>query len=317
MEAHEALKKMVLPSQRRPVWMGGIAQIMVTRACNLSCVSCTQGSNLAGKPAVMKPDEFEQAVRSLDGYFGVVGVFGGNPAMSPYFEDYCRILRAHVPLRRRGLWCNHPKGKGALCRITFWPAHSNLNCHLDREAYDEFARDWPESIPYLKGMDRDSTHSAPFVAIRDVVEDEGRMWEMISDCDISKFWSSCIGVVPGKGLRAFACEIMYSQAALHADDPDWPDTGLPVEPGWWRKPLAEFEHQFRHHCTRCGIPLRREGQLAIGGTHEEFSETHHSIARPKVKDRPMQLVSIGGFEGRSDRPSTQYLPNVTPGYHGD
>lgn len=317
MNASEALKKMVLPSQRRPAWLGGIAQIMTTRVCNLSCVGCTQASNLAGKPVVMKPDEFEQAVISLRDFWGVVGVFGGNAAMSPYFEDYCRILRAHVPLKRRGLWCNHPKGKGKICRITFWAPHSNLNCHLDQEAYDEFARDWPESIPYLKGMDRDSLHSPPFVAIRDVIQDEGKMWEMISDCDISKFWSSCIGVVPGKGLRAFACELMYAQAAMHADNPDWPDTGLAVEPGWWRKPLADFEHQFRHHCTRCGIPLRRPGLEAINGTHEEYSATHAHIARPKVRDRPMQLVSIGGFEGRSERPSTQYLPNTTPGYKGE
>jgi hypothetical protein len=314
-KAEDALKQMVLPSHRRPVWMGGICQIMVTRACNLSCVHCTQGSNLAGKPVVMKPDEFERAVKSLAGYWGVVGTFGGNPAMSPYFEDYCRILRAHVPLKRRGLWCNHPKGKGKLCRITFWPGHSNLNCHLDREAYDEFARDWPESIPYLKGMDRDSIHSAPFVAIKDVIEDEGVMWDMISNCDINRFWSACIGVVPGKGLRAFVCELMYSQAALHADDPDWPDTGLEVAPGWWRKPLADFEHQFRHGCPACGIAMRREGQPAIGGTHEEYSITHQHIARPKVKDRPMQLVTIGGVE-RSERPATEYLSGTTPGYRG-
>src|SRR3954467_459976 len=107
MIAQEALAKMVLPSHKRPVWSGGICQIMVTRLCDLSCVSCTQGSNLSGRSVVMEPADFEMAVKSLDGYFGIRGVFGGNPALSKHFADYCAILRSHVPLKLRGVWCNH------------------------------------------------------------------------------------------------------------------------------------------------------------------------------------------------------------------
>jgi hypothetical protein len=95
-----------------------------------------------------------------------------------------------------------------------------------------------------------------------------------------------------------------------------PDVGLEVVPGWWRKPMADFEDQVRLHCHACGIPLRRPGQLAIGGVEEEFSRTHRFIARPKAKDRTVSIVSIGGLTERPERPSTQYLPNVTPGYHG-
>lgn len=316
MNAAEALSKMVLPSHKRPVWAGGICQLHVTRACDLACVHCTQGSNLGGKPVVMDPADFETAVKSLDGYFGVRGLFGGNPAVSPYFAEYCKILRAHVPFALRGIWCNHPRGKAALMRVTFNPAVSNLNTHLSQEAADEFRRDWPESAPYVKGMDQDSIHGAPFVAMMDAEPDESKRWEMIASCDINRFWSSLVGYVPGRGLRAYLCELMYSQAALHADEPDWPDLGLAVEPGWWRKPLADFEAQVKWHCHRCGIPLRRKGQPAIGGDHEEFSETHRSIARPKAKDRPVEFVQLQGIGERSARPSTQYLPNVTPGFSG-
>lgn len=314
---------MVPPSRKRKgIWRNGILQIMVTRACDLACHHCTQGSNLAGRPVVMTPEQFEQAVASLEGYFGVIGVFGGNPCLSPHFEDYCRILRARVPFEQRGLWCNHPRGKGALARITFNPKHSNLNCHMNGEAYAEFARDWPESVPYLKGMDQDSIHGPPFVAMKDVIDDEAERWRLIGDCDVNKHWSALIGVVPGKGLRAFFCEIAYAQAALHADNPDWdgtgqpmPDTGLPVTPGWWRKPMADFSSQVLTHCHNCGIPLRRPGQLAIGGEREEFSETHRHIARPKVRGRVVEFVGIESLM-RSERPATEYLPNVTPGYRG-
>lgn len=322
MDATEALGRMVTPSQRRPVWLGGICQIHVGRACDLACAHCSQGSDLAGKVVFMSPDEFETAVKSLGfgvpgqtEFFGVVGVFGGNPAMSPHFGAYCEILRAYVPLKQRGLWCNALRGKGNLARITFWPAHSNLNCHMGAEAHAEFSRDWPESIPHLKGMDQDSVHSSPWVAMRDVEPDEGKRWELISTCDINRWWSSLIGAIPGRGLRAYLCEVAFSQANLHAvasDADDWPDTGLAVEPGWWQKPIADFAAQVHLHCQACGIPLRRPGKSALGDDAIEFSETHRAIARPKTKGRPIEIVESIGLVSRPDRPSTEYLPGTTP-----
>ena len=84
---NDAIGRMVGPSQRRPsIWSGGIIQIMVTRACDLSCVHCSQGSNLAGKPVMMTVDQFDVACRSLEGYWGVIGMFGGNPAVHPQFD---------------------------------------------------------------------------------------------------------------------------------------------------------------------------------------------------------------------------------------
>lgn len=322
---HPVVNSLVAPSQRRPAYLGGILQIHVTRACDKSCFGCTQGSNLGGKPVVMTPDEFEAAVRSLgfggdDPYFGVVGVFGGNPALSPHFDAYCEILRSHVPLPQRGLWCNHPRGKGREMARTFWAPHSNLNVHLDAAAYDEFARDWPESAPYLKGHEEDSVHGPPFVALKDVEPDEERRWAMIADCDVNRYWSALIGVVPGRGLRAYFCELAYAQAALHAgadDADDWPDTGMEVAPGWWRRPMADFEAQVNLHCHACGIPLRRPGQGAITGEFEEFSETHRAIARPKAKGRAVSFVESIGTVERPARPATQYLPGTTPGYKGE
>lgn len=301
---------MIAPGQKRHgIWMNGILQIMVTRACDLACHHCTQGSNLAGKPAMMTPDEFDTACASLDGYFGVVGMFGGNPALHPQFDELCRIMRARFPFQQRGIWCNHPRGKGATMRVTFNPRHSNINVHLSAEARAEFARDWPECTPYIKGEREDSLHGSPWVAMRDVVPDEDERWRLIGDCDVNRYWSALIGVVPGRGLRAYFCEIAYAQAALHGEA--LPDTGLPVTPGWWRQPMEAFRAQVETHCHACGIPLRRRGQLAIGGTHEEFSETHRAIARPKAKGREVVFVGVETLT-RADRPSTEYLPGTTP-----
>jgi hypothetical protein len=312
-------KTMVPPSQKRPgIWRGGVIQLMVTRACDLSCHHCTQGSNLAGKPVVMTPDQFDAACASLEGYWGVVGMFGGNPAIHPQFGELCRIMRDRIPYLQRGLWCNNLRGKGDHARITFNPKHSNLNVHLSSEAHAEFCRDWPESIPHLKGLEADSVHGSPWVAMKDVIPDEAERWDLIGKCDVNQFWSAMVCVVRGQ-LRSFFCEIAGAQAMLHEDNMDWdgtgqpmPDTGLAVFPGWWKAKMETFEPQARLHCHNCGIPLRREGQLAIGGEREEFSETHRFIARPKAKGRPVQMIESIGMVARPDRPSTEYLPGTTP-----
>lgn len=293
MTESEAISKMKSPSQfRQRTWLNGVMQIHITRACDRACFGCTQGSNLGGKTWFIPPDQFELAVKSLDGYFGVYGMFGGSPSLSPHFNEYCEILRKWVPWHQRGLWSNHPLGKGDVCRVTFNPAVSNLNVHESQEAYDEFARDWPESIPYLKGLDSDSRHSPPFVAMKDIISDEGERWELISNCDVNQFWSAMICWIPNRGLRAYFCELAAAQAILHYDDPHWPDLGLEVTNGWWKRPIEDFKEQIKFHCHSCGIPLRRYGQLANGGEYEEVSETHKDIYKPKRLGRKVELVTV-------------------------
>lgn len=181
MTEQEALRKMVAPGTRRPgKYLQGVIQIHVTRSCNLSCFACTQGSNLAGKVTFITPEQFEQAVLSVKDFFGVVGVFGGNPCMHPQFETLCEILRKHIPLDRRGLWANHPMGKAAVCRATFSARHSNINVHLDQAAYDEWKAGWPECNPV--GLHQDSRHSPPFVAMKDVLR------TVCSDCQGNTGW---------------------------------------------------------------------------------------------------------------------------------
>lgn len=291
----EALTHMVPPGQRRPnkkQMLDGVVQVHITRACDLSCVSCTQGSNLAGKPVMMTPDQAEEAFISLKGHFGVVGVFGGNPAVHPQFEEICARMRNHIPYERRGLWCNHPRGKGKIMAATFNPVTSNLNCHQSREAFEEFKRDWPASRPF--GADYDSRHAPCYVAMKDVIEDEGLRWDLISRCDVNANWSSLVGVFRGK-LRAWFCEIAAAQSMLHAHEPDYPDTGLPlwidgVE--WWRLPMTEYAGQVRKHCHECSVPLHGYGALACDeNAVEQTSQTHEGIFKPKTKGRRVELVT--------------------------
>lgn len=332
MDRAQALAKMKAPCHKRGP--RGILQIWITRACDKACFGCTQGSQLGGKPTFITPEQYETALQSLEGYFGVVAMFGGNPCIHPKFPELCELARKYIPYNRRGIWTNNLLGHGATCRKTFNPAMSNFNVHLDEDAAEEFRRDWPETTNMLKGLNHDSSHSPPYAAMKDVltktcpqchgsfcmncdhtgkVPDEERAWQLISECDINQKWSAMVGVFRGE-LRAWFCEIAGAQSILHQNDPNYPDTGLPVTPGWWKKPMEAYAHQVDKHCHDCGIPLRGVGTLATNGTKEQVSVTHLSIFKPKRK-REVETVTDVEQLGRSVPHATDYLANYK--YQGE
>lgn len=325
MTEDECLARMVAPGTARPGKYGsdrghaGVIQVWVTRACDKSCFNCTQGSNWAGRPGMIAVEQYAAALESLRGYPGVVGMFGGNPAVHPEFPELCRVLReSWVPQNRRGIWCNNPMSfeNAREMRRTFDPSVSNLNVHLDAKAWHAFRAGWPESRPV--GLHENSRHAPVFVAMRDVVKDEATRWELISGCDINRHWSAMVGVFRGQ-LRAWFCEVAGAQAMLHQDDPGCPDTGLPVvpteeeieearaamrragnagepdrhySPAWWELGMDSFRDQVRQHCHDCGVPLRGRGELAQAGNGvEQVSATHAAACRPKRVGRRVDVVA--------------------------
>lgn len=302
MKEHQAIARMVPPGKFRPrKFRGGVIQVWVTRACENACIGCTQGSNLSGKPGMITPGQFEAALDSLKDYWGVVGVFGGNPTLHPEFDLLCEILRSKFPKVQCGLWASRLNGKGEACRQTFNPSCSNLNVHLNAEAYMEFKREWPECKPF--GVKEDSRHSPPYVALQDLISNEEERWDLIADCDINKHWSAMLCVFRGE-LRAYFCEIAGAQAMLHQHDPRWPDTGLPAKEGWWRMGMPYFADQVRFHCHRCGIPFRGHGELAQNPYGVETTTmTHADVYTPKVPGREVKIVT--GVDQLGSR-----LPNV-------
>lgn len=285
---------MVSPSQRRPgKWMEGVMQINITRSCDLACSNCTQGSQFAGRGHYMTPQNFELACQSVHDYFGLIGIFGGNPAMHPEFNRICSILRSYFPQEKCGIWCNNPLGEGSVMRKTFNPRMSNLNVHLNRKAYDEFKRDWPESMPF--GADKDSRHSAVHGDLAAAVPDETERYNLITNCDINRHWSAMICQFR-KELRGFFCEVAGGQAVLFQDDPNYPDTGIPITPenvheGWWKEPMRTFKHQVEQHCNNCLVPLRAQHRLAQGEHITEVSGMYESL-HGKSKHEILPIITV-------------------------
>jgi hypothetical protein len=329
MTEQECLDRMVAPgTPREGKYRRGVIQIHVTRACDKACFNCTQGSNYGGKPEFMPVEMFAQAVESLRGYFGVVGVFGGNPAMHPQFHELCTTLEnSWVPWEQRGLWCNNPLtlGKAITMRECFNPAVSNLNVHLDQEAYNLFKQGWPECSPV--GLAQDSRHSPVFVSMKDLNVPESKRWELISDCDINQHWSAMVGMFRGE-LRAWFCEVAGAQAMLHQNDPGYPDTGIPLlKPSgygvfqrdestsyigpWWQQPISSFADQVRKHCHECGVPLRGYGELAMAEDGQEQVSVSHPFKSKRPGRRRQSVASLEQLGLGRLQQTTKYLQNAS------
>jgi organic radical activating enzyme len=299
-------------------------QIWITRTCDKKCFHCTQNSQFGGKAEFITPEQYEQAIDSLEfgtpnAYFGVVGMFGGNPALHPQFDILCEILRAKVPFEQRGLWCNHPRGKGAIMEETFNPAVSNLNVHQDEEAWQQFLTDWPSTQKFLannlKGLDQDSRHGPPLVAMSDVIKDEGERWNLIANCDINKYWSAMVCIFRGE-LRAYFCEIAGAHAMLHQHNPNYngsghpiPDVGSPVVPGWWRHSMKAYADQVKLHCHGCGIPLKGYGALANSGPAEQISAMHLPMVKLRDSRAIQQITDVVQLGEKHLPKSTDYIEN--------
>lgn len=304
MNEQEAISRMVAPgTPREGKWRRGVMQIHLTRSCDLACSNCTQGSQFGGKADFISLQNFETALQSLKGYFGLIGIFGGNPALHPEFDKICNILSRYFPKEQCGLWCNHPRGKARIMRQTFNPSMSNLNVHLKQEAYDEFKRDWPECHPF--GLEKDSRHSPVHGNMSNFVPEESDRWKLISNCDINQHWSAMICQFRGE-LRAFFCEIAGSQAILNQYNKQYPDTGMPVTLGWWRKPMEEFTDQVRFHCHRCLVPLRGHGALAQKEHVTTITEEYKHL-KPKGAHGLEILTEGDDIHVERNRLVTQYL----------
>ena len=244
-----------------------IIQIDVTNRCENRCSNCTRMLAHHPRRYDMTPEQFERAVVSLDGYPGIVGVFGGNPTLNPHFAEFCRVLCKHVPDKaRRGLWCNNLNGHGRLVDATF--GYKNLNVHGDADAAAEMRR---MCNPLIHG-ETECWHKPSMVALRDVVEDPARWPEIIDHCPIANRWSAIIGLNPDGVLGCWPCEVMSGWAWANGIS-----DGVRLTEGWWDWPMEDWTDWFRSICPDCGLcldlPARRDTDCL-----DDVSETHRERA---------------------------------------
>lgn len=233
-----------------------IVQIVITRNCNLwTCSNCTQLLPFRKDAREMTLECVEEALLSLAGWPGVIACFGGNPCTHSRFVEVCRLWQKHVPdQRQRGLWTNDVLKYADIVKEVFGRrARYNLNVHGDLRASGKLRRTLP-GVP-IYGETEDIHHAGILIDRRDYgIPDQE--WKAAREaCDINRKWSSAIKQGPDGHPRAYFCEVASSIDGVTGED-----NGVPAVPGWWRQPMAHFQHQVDRCCDRgCGVPLRARG----------------------------------------------------------
>lgn len=243
-------------------------QIVVSRSCDLMwCSNCTQLLPFRKDAVHMSVDVFRQALRSLAGWPGIRGVFGGNPCVHPRFADLMAVLVEEVPdQRQRGLWTNNLLKHGALIRDVFYPhGRFNLNAHANPEAAAEIDR-WLPGRLIPTSRDRASWHSSLLLDWRDLDLSEADWVAARETCDINQRWSAAIFERDGAPY-AYFCEVAGALDGIRGEN-----HGIPAVPGWWRFKMDRFDDQVKGCCDAgCGVPLKRLGHLDTDATYDYSS----------------------------------------------
>ncbi len=231
-------------------------QIEVTNACSRACSNCTRFIGHVREPFHVGVQQFAAAVEVLKDFptesppmdrvrHKVVGMIGGEPLLHPWFPALAKVMTEKIPHREnRGLWTGLEWQKTVyadLIRHTF--GYVNNNRH-----------------------DTECRHSPILVAVADVVDDVRRQKKLIEQCWLQEMWS---GTITPKGF--FFCEVAGAMDMLFTGP-----GGLPVEPGCWRRPLADFQDQIDRWCWRCGVPLNLAGRLDHEGM-DDISPTNLAV----------------------------------------
>lgn len=242
-----------------------IIQIEITRKCDLfHCSNCTRMLPFRKDDVEMTLDCFREAVRSCEGWPGVVALFGGNPCSHSRFPEICEIMREEIPdQRRRGLWTNNLLKHGQVCRDTFFPAgRFNCNAHMDEDAAAEIDK-WLPGKLIKTSRNRASWHSPIMLDYRDYGIEESEWVALRERCDINRNWSAAIMQRDGRPY-AYFCEVAGAWDGVRGEN-----NGILAVPGWWKFGMDGFGDQVRKCCDRgCGVPLKGKGHLDRDDTYD-------------------------------------------------
>lgn len=224
-----------------------IIQIDITNACVHMCSNCTRFCGHHKSNFFMDFETFRQAVDSLEGYEGMVGIIGGEPTIHPDFErfaDYIREKRVkeHVAAIRQPI---EDMAQYILDNMWHADAKAGLWSSLNSGYYKHFeVINDTFKTQLLNDHDNACLHQALLMPRKELGISDEEWIQKRDACWIQNTWSATI---TPKG--AFFCEVAGSLDMLF-DGPG----GWKVEPGWWKRSPEEFGEQL-HWCELCSACL--------------------------------------------------------------
>ena len=270
------------------LWQKWAVMIDVNNICTHNCLYCTKHIRHLRKDQrhQMTEEEIINAIRSLEGWPGKIGLTGGEPLNYPDFERLCKIVREMIPKEKALIFTSHQEK---------FTRYKGLIDETFGEVYLNFHDEEQKKV---------CVHHPLLLSVRDMAPTETLMWQLIEECWCNKMWSPIIGK---KG--AFFCD-----CALGLDTALEMDGGWPVEPGWWKR--ENYRDQMEKYCPLCGMCLPYPGQRLIENTeliskglYEKFQAhrlrnlEHLKIVDRRLTEEEIKIFAVGWqpWHNRQDR----------------
>lgn len=244
---------MIPPSQHQCV------QIVITNICPMSCCHCSQMCPHVPKDReyFMSLDQVEEALKSLEGKPGNVGMFGGEPTLHPQFGEICELYRKYIPVKaRRELWTNGLK----------WKTYKDIiedTFYKELVAYNEHEKEQP------------CWHQPNNIGLEEIRDGLFEKFSLRENCWVQQRWSSAI-----TPMGAYFCEVASAREYILNR---W--KGLKVEPGWWKRPLSDFNYQMQScdDCSMCiPIPDKYGDSQICDVLSKKNMDAFRKVGSPKV-----------------------------------
>ncbi len=189
---------------------------------------------------------------------------GGEPTLHPKFKEICELLQKKVPLEKCAFFTS---GYG-------WGEYSDI-----------IKKTFKFGIFYNDHKDIGQSHQPILISINEVVGDKEVMHQLIDKCWVQERWSAAMNPKGG-----FFCEI----AAAHDFLFNGPG-GYPIEKGWWRKSVVDFQDQVKRYCVNCGgaLPLPKHYlSQKYDDISPEILDRLKKIQSPKVLRQEFKIFDV-------------------------
>ena len=242
-----------------------IIQLELTNACEKACSNCTRLVGHVRNPWFMTKEQFERAVKSMDGWDApgrVLGAMGGNPVLHPLFAELAHMFaalwgrktppRGRGPIKDFGAYVNTRLGDTSSGRGLWSSMGPRFYHHLEtiQDVFSYWVINDHENAGLHQGL---LIERAEFNELNGQSDDQ---WlENRDKCWVQMDWSASINP-----RGAYFCEVAAAIDDLFFEG----KSAWPVEAGWWKRTPADFESQL-HLCDHCALAQR--GPSAV--SHDE------------------------------------------------
>lgn len=280
-------------------------QLEVTNFCPKKCSNCTRHCPHIKKPYFMDLDTFTRAVKSMDGYEGMLGIQGGEPTLHPQFEELIQIYDE--------LWTPEKEilmaGRKPIIDFGDYHAKNLMDNNHRRGLWSALGPGYykhfeliQETFPYqcLNDHNNPARHTPMLITRKELGIPDMNWVRYRNNCWIQHNWSSSI---TPKG--AFPCEIMASLDMLY-DGPG----GWDIEPGWWKREFKDFGKMLEL-CELCGacLPLEdREAQEQIQDISRKHLAMLTQVESPAIEQNKYEIYDLNNLKENVHRDNDWYMP---------